>query len=195
MNKLPLFGPSSHDEVEIIVQKVGNMGQSLLSESERASVILAAAHLDAALEDLLRRLLVPHPGGVDPMFDGDRMLGTFSAKIGFAFRLGAIDAEFEHAIQIVRRIRNDFAHQLDQETLSTERQRARLLLLTRWADNTILHQQLKISPNPSGKSKEQLQFVACIVCMAVLLNIGCKKFRQLALQEPLSISDLQQKTA
>lgn len=195
MNKSILSVPLSAEETEIIVQKVVKMGWSLSSESERAAVILAAAHLDAALEDLLRRLLAPHPGGVDPMFEGDRMLGTFSAKIGFAFRLGAIDGDFEHAIQIVRRIRNDFAHQLDQETLSTDRQRGRLLLLTRWAETSILYNQIKTPQNLSGKSKEQMQFVACVVCMTVLLNLGCKKFGQLALLEPLSISGLQQKTA
>jgi len=184
----------SDHEMEDLVQDVRSMTTSLLDESERAAVILAAARLDVDLERLLKHLLVPHPGGNDPLFDGDRMLGTFSAKISFAHRLGAIDSGFEHAIQILRKIRNDFAHQLDQEHLSSHRQKGRVLELVRWAEKTSIYQDVfGLFKDTMPQSKEHFQFVTCTVCMIVLIQVGCKKFQQIALSDPLSASSLFQK--
>lgn len=162
--------------------------QSMLKESERAVVIMAAARLDAELETLLKHLLIPHPGGDDPLFDGDRMLGTFSAKIGMAYRLGAIDNDFEHALQILRKIRNDFAHQLDTESLSTGKQKSRLDILTRWAGKTSMYQGITSIYLLDGKSPEHVQFVCCTVIMAAMLNLGLKVLTPVTLGPPVSIS-------
>lgn len=175
------------EEMIDLLKDVFSLVKSLLDESERAAVILAAARLDVDLERLLKRLLAPHPGGNDPLFEGDRMLGTFSAKICFAHRLGAIDPAFEHALQILRRIRNDFAHQLDQENLSTQRQKLRVLELVRWAEKSEMYQTGIKTFEAKAKSKEHLQFVVCTVCMSVLLHAGHKKFSQLKVREPLAI--------
>lgn len=175
------------EEMIDLLKDVFSLTKSLLDESERATVILAAARLDVDLERLLKRLLAPHPGGSDPLFDGDRMLGTFSAKIAFAHRLGAIDSEFEHALQMLRKIRNDFAHQLDQESLSSQRQKQRILELSRWAEKSEIYKSGVKAFESSAKSKEQLEFIVCTVCMTVLIHIGCKSFGQLKVNVPLSV--------
>ncbi|WP_445371160.1 hypothetical protein ACH518_18570 [Methylomonas sp. HW2-6] len=179
---------STKEELIDLLEDMFSLAKSLLDESERATVILAAARLDVDLERLLKRLLAPHPGGTDPLFEGDRMLGTFSAKIAFAHRLGAIDSSFEHALQMLRKIRNDFAHQLDQESLSSQRQKLRLLELTRWAENSEIYQSGIKAFESQAKSKEHLQFIVCTVCMTVLLRAGVKKYRQIQMSKPLSIA-------
>jgi hypothetical protein len=92
--------------------------RGMLAEGERASVVVGAARLDLALERLLKWYLLHHPGGSDNLFDPDRPLGTFSAKISLAFRLGLIDREVELSLQLVRKVRNDFAHSATIATLS-----------------------------------------------------------------------------
>jgi len=81
------------------------------NESDRACVILGAALLDSALETLLRSFLLPSTSADDPLFDGaNACLSTYSARIEMAFRLGLIDPALARGLHLVRRIRNDFAH-------------------------------------------------------------------------------------
>jgi hypothetical protein len=81
------------------------------AESDRAAVILAAAKLDELLAELLRSVLQPSPLAQDELFDTERPLSTFSAKIHLAHRLGLFDPAFARALHLVRRIRNSFAHE------------------------------------------------------------------------------------
>ena len=62
-------------------------------ETDRAAVILCAAKMDALLAFAVRHRLLPNPNSTDELLDSDRALGTFSARINAAFRLGIIDAD------------------------------------------------------------------------------------------------------
>ncbi len=72
-----------------------------------------------------------HPGGQDNLFDPDRPLGTFSAKINLAYRLGLISDDIEHAMQMIRRIRNEFAHSVEKASLSDGSHKSRVVELAR----------------------------------------------------------------
>lgn len=80
-------------------------------ESDRAAVILVGARLDYLLSELLTRFLLPSTASTDELLDTERALGTFSARIHAAYRLGLIDAAFARALHIFRRLRNTFAHE------------------------------------------------------------------------------------
>src|SRR5688572_7702181 len=80
-------------------------------ESDRAAVIISAAMLEDALETMLRSRLVPVAAQSDSLFDGAYApISTFSAKIDVAFRFGLISGLFAKSLHLVRRVRNDFAH-------------------------------------------------------------------------------------
>ena len=80
-------------------------------ESDRACVILATALLDTALENLLRTYMAPCPSNRDPLFDGaNAPLATFSSRIDIAYRLGLVSSTFCRDLHLIRRIRNNFAH-------------------------------------------------------------------------------------
>src|SRR5438046_1098059 len=95
-------------------REVNEWARDLLRESgsNRALVLMGGTRLDFELEETIKAKLAWNPEGQDNLFDPDRPLGTFSAKINLAHRLGVIDGEFHSAVQIVRRIRNDFAHSI-----------------------------------------------------------------------------------
>lgn len=114
------------DELKALSAEVGHFVGHLLMQGDRAAVVLGAARLDVALEAALSSLMSNHPNGQDNLFDPDRPLGTLSAKIALAHRLGVIDQDVEHALQIIRKIRNDFAHSIEDESLSVQRHRDRL---------------------------------------------------------------------
>jgi DNA-binding MltR family transcriptional regulator len=90
----------------------------LAEEGERAVVIGGAARVEVALEHLLKSVLHHNPTGTDELFDTDRALGTFSAKINLGYRLGLLDDEMKKALNIIRRIRNQFAHATTHARLS-----------------------------------------------------------------------------
>lgn len=81
------------------------------AESDRAAVILGAAKLDLALYQLLVSVFLPSTTGRDELLDTDQPLSNFSSRINLAYRLGLIDRAFARSLHIIRRIRNDFAHE------------------------------------------------------------------------------------
>jgi hypothetical protein len=82
------------------------------NETDRAAVVLGAAKLDYLLYQILGKYLLPNPSTRDDLFEGDGPLSSFSAKIQMAYRLALIDAAFARALNLVRKIRNAFAHEL-----------------------------------------------------------------------------------
>jgi hypothetical protein len=140
--------------------------KDLAAEGERAAVVLGASRADALLEELLKAAMRHHPGNSDNLFDLDRPLGTFSARIALAFRLGLIDDACEHALQMLRKIRNDFAHSVTRASLIESHHKNRVLELVREAKK-------------AGKSYDQMlsYFEKCeptlrIFCAAVSLVIS-----------------------
>lgn len=169
---------SQDDEAHTNAQFVGSFLGSLVKETERATVVLAAAHIDAALEALLKTVLIPPNRNTDPLFDTDRALGTVSAKIELASRLGLIGHSFEHSLQMLRRIRNDFAHKLESETLASPSQVGRLNEMIAWAESSELYQAVIIILEDDSRTVEQAKFIACSMCMVNLLRAGARQFRR-----------------
>ncbi|HQV68410.1 MAG TPA: hypothetical protein PLW39_10910 [Thermoflexales bacterium] len=106
--------------VELISETSGFIG-SQTREGERAAVIIGAARIDAAIENLLKSVLVNNPTGKkeDNLFGPDRPLGTFSAKISLGYRMGLFDRDVEQALNCIRKIRNLFAHGYENITLDS----------------------------------------------------------------------------
>ena len=104
MNKLPRDGsPQQWDKV---------LDREFKGESDRACVILAGALLDSALETAIKTYLVPCSTGRDPLFTGNGPLSSFNARIEIAYRIGVIDLIMARNLHLIRRIRNDFAHNI-----------------------------------------------------------------------------------
>ena len=121
--------PSDADfaELEPLIEQTGaelsSLATRLSGESEQASVILCGAWVDEALMRLLRGVLKPCAGGRDSLLEADRPLGTFSSRILLAHRMGLIGDDFESALNLLRRLRNDFAHSTDLGSLSGSKHR------------------------------------------------------------------------
>jgi DNA-binding MltR family transcriptional regulator len=85
-------------------------GERLSSESDRACAVLGAALLDAKLEHVFRRKLRCFH---DQLLGNTRPIGTFSARIRLARALDWINEDVRADLDVVRDIRNDFAHSFD----------------------------------------------------------------------------------
>jgi hypothetical protein len=98
----------------------------MLQERGRGAVLVGAARVDAALERLLQAALLPPAGRNDSLFQADRPLGSFGARIGLAHRLGLIETPVERALHTLRRVRNAFAHSSDSASLADPAHAGRL---------------------------------------------------------------------
>jgi len=127
-----------------------------LNETDRAAVILGAAKLDILLYQILERFLLAEASSTDVLLDGDSPLATFSAKIKLVYRLGLIDKDIARALNLVRRIRNSFAHELSGISLNTGSHRDRVKELVAPFKvlpgfQQFLNEYFKDKPGPAGE--------------------------------------------
>lgn len=176
----------TEEEIRSLLKDVFGLTNLLIKESERASVIVAAARIDVDLEKLLKRVLLRSSGRTDDLFESDRALGTFSAKISISYRIGLIDKEFEHALHLLRKMRNDFAHRLEEESLNSHRQKPRLSELVRWAEHYSTFDSAAKMIKSAEKSDEHVKFVACVLSMITEFKKGQGYFNRIYLGPPLS---------
>lgn len=88
----------------------GRFMEQLQAEPDRGAALVGAAFLDEVLTSLLRAHFIDDPA-VDRHLLGDgRPLDTFSVKIHLAYSLGLIGPKTYADLDLIRRIRNDFAH-------------------------------------------------------------------------------------
>lgn len=82
----------------------------LYSESDRGCALAAIAYLDEAITALLRARMVQKKSNIDALLDQGRPASSFSTKIRLAFAMGLISEDVFHDLNILRSIRNKFAH-------------------------------------------------------------------------------------
>jgi len=108
------------------VDELISFANDLKNETDRAAVILGAVKLDQSLYQILHKVLKPSTARSDELLDGDNPLSTFSARIILCHRLGFIDDELCRALNLIRKIRNSFAHELSGISLSSGAHRDRI---------------------------------------------------------------------
>jgi DNA-binding MltR family transcriptional regulator len=96
--------------------QVAEFLEELKSQTDRGTAIIAAAVLDDLLNQLLTaRLLNLGSDRHDSLFDGaNAPLSSFSAKIEMCFAVGVISNSARLAMHLIREVRNEFAHRIEQ---------------------------------------------------------------------------------
>ncbi|ANQ27548.1 hypothetical protein OTK59_12780 [Vibrio natriegens] len=123
------FNELASDKVDgDIYTEIIDFRRTLTKESDRAAALMSAAYLDEQLKLLLAANL-----GDDPKVKA-RFLGTggvidsFSARIDLAYLLGLIPHNIRYDLELIRRIRNDFAHTASQMNFETDSVKSRCYL-------------------------------------------------------------------
>lgn len=95
--------------------RIDMAAEALGSESDRGAIIFAASLVAESLEAMIRANLRDDPTTVknivNPMFDGLGPLATFSAQIKLAYSMKLICKEAFDALELLRKLRNAFAHE------------------------------------------------------------------------------------
>src|SRR5256714_14391096 len=82
----------------------------LESETDRGVALLAVALLDDVLDVLLRASCVDDSEGVNRLIGPGRPLESFGSRAHVAYCMGLLGADVYSDINLIREIRNDFAH-------------------------------------------------------------------------------------
>ena len=89
----------------------GVMIANAKKESDRGCALVLAANLDNRLRSLLKSFFVEQsPNKQNGLFEGNGCLATFSSRIKVSFSVGLLGTDEQHDLDIIRAIRNDFAH-------------------------------------------------------------------------------------
>lgn len=121
---------SSQDIPLDYVDRLTNM-MEMYSETDRGAALVGACIIDDVLEHLIRAFLRPG-NSTKKLFEGmNAPLSNFSSRIAMAHSLGLI-ANIEHkALEAIRQIRNDFAHQVginfDHPTITKKLEALRMI--------------------------------------------------------------------
>jgi len=102
------------------LEKVIEFRQTLTKESDRGCALAVACYIDAELKELLRSYLIDDQKEVDNLFHVSGPLSSFSARIDVCHALGLIGPQVRRDLHLMRRIRNDFAHQPGQIDFADE---------------------------------------------------------------------------
>jgi len=96
-------------------------------ETDRGSILVAAAQIDDMLKDLLLARMLATDGmskkqreRLDNLVGINGALGVFSARIDLAYFLGLIAEDVHHDLHILREMRNDAAHRVSKKDFREE---------------------------------------------------------------------------
>ena len=98
--------------------------EALMEESDRARVVLVTAWIDHFLKvKIMNEFSKGNAKARKDLFSSNGPFATFSGKLNAAFCAGWIDADVYHDVQIIRKLRNEFAHTIEPVSLNDDRVR------------------------------------------------------------------------
>ncbi len=133
--------------------------------SDRSFALVASSMIDELLLQLLRAHFIPqYNNGSDRILGNNSPLGTFSARIDICQRLGLLSSQFCRNLNLVRKIRNEFAHSFEEITFETPQICDRVTELTK--SSGILDRNPAIGGDfRSTKAGEFLIFTSCAAAL------------------------------
>jgi hypothetical protein len=96
--------------IKKVTEDVIDFRRVITKETDRGCALFATSYLDKALSDLLYCVLAYDKRIENDLFEGNAPLASFSARIKMAFYLGKISKVERRDLDLLRKIRNEFAH-------------------------------------------------------------------------------------
>jgi hypothetical protein len=90
------------------------------NETDRGAVVLTASLMENALTNVLKKYLTPSTSSQDELFDSPMApFSTFGSKIQIAQRLGLISVRLSRDLNLIKKMRNEFAHNVHGSSLES----------------------------------------------------------------------------
>jgi uncharacterized protein YjbI with pentapeptide repeats len=156
------------------------------NESSRSIVLIGAAFLDVLLEKLINNFLVDIKE-TQTLLSENGPLSTFSSRISSAYCLGLISKTSYLDLQIIRKIRNDFAHDLNAsfENVSIKDRCKNLQTYKKIANP---HYSIS-NPPPRNQFEQTVLSISYILAIDVLEVRPDRRVTSVEVEHPKSISE------
>jgi len=144
------------------ISDVGALLHQLATENDRTVALAGGAVLEQDLVRIIRESFIPlnDEEMADTFFEPDALLGTFARRTTMAHLLGLIDAGVKADLDRIRRIRNVFAHRVEDLKFSHPQ-------IAEVCEK--LHFFRKDMPPPDRK-KPRDRFVFCVIALNLKLS-------------------------
>lgn len=126
-------------------------------ETDRGVAILICSYLDILLESLLKQNMKKSKI-TDNLFKGYGPLSTLSSKIDICYALGNFDEMQYKELSIIRKIRNRFAHELDDISFEHEKVENICKSLAFCKDIELFYQEINTA------RQRYIYSTSCLVC-------------------------------
>lgn len=103
------------DDFNLKLKQINKIVSEFKKETDRGLAILAASMLDQKLKIILSNYLIKCKQSDLLLNSPGAPISTFSARLNMAFSLGLISEDEYHDSEVIRKIRNDFAHKFELE--------------------------------------------------------------------------------
>lgn len=164
-----------------------NFMNDFINETDRAAVIVGTAKVDYLLSKILENYLIPVTSN-DDLLENDSPLSTFSARIKISYRLGLIDIQFARTLNMLRKIRNDFAHNISECKLDSAPHRDKIRDFIRPYIHTAWFESgLKMISDNTKTSKE---FYALVGLMIIKLEFMLASTKTIEISKDASLIDI-----
>jgi len=156
------------------VRRATTFMQQFIGQPDHVAVIIATSKMDELLGASIRERLLPCVEKKDDFLDSERGLGTFSNRIVMAYRIGIIDDSLARALHIFRRIRNDFAHTYEGQSLDNAPHRDRISALghTLSSHPKIVELRTGVATSATDLSEHKLTFVVAATSAIARLELA-----------------------
>jgi hypothetical protein len=153
----------------------------LVKETDRAAILIGGSWLEWFLEGLIGAVLRA-PKSSDELallFTENGLFGSFSEKINGAYFLKLIGPETRRQLHIIRTIRNEAAHNMNQLNFSSESvaNRCRELKFIEWLaeDSEILNDVLNSIADGADKSWPKVRFITAVSFISAQAVVATQK--------------------
>lgn len=160
---------------EFPIAKITEFRCTLTEETDRGCALMAAAYLDLELGEMVRVHLVQDKKILDTIFKNNGPISTFSAKIDLGYVLGLLSPDARLDLHLLRKIRNDFAHNPEKIGFSDSPIRERCFEL-----KLVSNRDLK---NPRHRFTNAMMGVFAHIHAKKLVAVGKEPFANVDLQK------------
>lgn len=138
------FMISASDVWQVAAGSEQELAEAMKTDSDRAVAIVGAALVEDRLADGLERFMRPDKKTFERLTDFTGPLGSFSQKSSMAYMLGLVSKMAFEDLEVMRKIRNKFAHSLAIASFETPVIKSKLNSLQLYRSHVV---ERSIEPN------------------------------------------------
>jgi Mannitol repressor. len=169
-------------ESRLDVSELPTLAKALDQASGRGTALLATAWLDDALDQFVRSRCLDDAAVLRFLFENRGPLESFYSRIQVAYAFGLIGADVRNELNLIREIRNEFAHIRDPLSFSDPSIEARCKSLQ-------VPSMVEREVNDTLATVQDRFLVSCLL-LATLFMAGASPPRRPAGMEPVTIASV-----